>query len=428
MTKEDVQMSSELDLFRDLPVQMNVEEYRLLSLNPQNTIMKNAPITFHYAGNADDYLDMTYVVLELKVRILDHEEKALRDDFSCTLVNNALNSLFQQVEVSLNNVIVSMPQPGYPYRTYMETLLNYSEDAMNTKLEAALWKKDTAGIMDSFTANAGFLWRNSHTKGSKVVQLMGYLSNALFRQENVLLNNVNLTIKLTPSSPQFHLFTENQDFRGHTEIQSATLHLKAVRPSPTIKLAHQTVLQKSNAKYHLKDVSFHALSIPKGSSNMTFTDVFVGQIPRRVVVAMVADKAYNGNYNTNPYHLQHFNINSFQMYVNGQPFPSQPLQPDFENGHYMQCFQTLQDGLGIHFKDEGHSIPRAHYQHGYFVMAFDLTADMSANETYVSGQHHGSVSISIGFAKQLAEPVILLVLAELHRTVEIDANRSVLVS
>ena len=371
-----VHMSSELDLFKDLPVQMNVEESRFITLNPQNTLMKNAPITFHYSGNADDYLDLTYVVLEVAVRIVDTDGNPMKDEVNVTLVNNPLNALFQQVEVSLNNVIVSIPQPGYPYRTYLETLLNYSEDAMNTRLEAGLWKKDTAGLMDMWEGNAGMIYRHAHTIGGQIVQLVGCLSNALFRQENLLLNNVSVTVKLTPSSSQFHLFSLVKDLKAHAQIVSAKLHLKTVRPSPTIKLAHQAVLSKSHAKYHLKDVSFHTLTIPRGSSGMTFNDVFIGQVPRRVVVAMVSDKAYSGHYGSNPFNLNHFNMNSFQMFVSGQPIPSQPLQPNFTNGQFVQCFQTLQDGLGIHFKDEGHSISRDEYGRGYTVMAFDLTAPM----------------------------------------------------
>ena len=59
-----------------------------------------------------------------------------------------LQSLFQQVDVSLKDVQVSQSSGTYAYRAYIESILSYELEAKNSQLTAALFYKDTAGNMD----------------------------------------------------------------------------------------------------------------------------------------------------------------------------------------------------------------------------------------------------------------------------------------
>ena len=63
-------------------------------------------------------------------------------------VNLFLHSLFQQVDVSLNDVQVSQSAGPYAYRAYIESLLSYGPQAKTSQHTAALYYKDTAGDMD----------------------------------------------------------------------------------------------------------------------------------------------------------------------------------------------------------------------------------------------------------------------------------------
>ena len=67
-------------------------------------------------------------------------------------VNNFLHSLFKQVDVYLNGKQVTPAMGTYPYRSYIETLLNYDVSAKKSQLSSALYFKDTAGQMDEIGA------------------------------------------------------------------------------------------------------------------------------------------------------------------------------------------------------------------------------------------------------------------------------------
>ena len=84
-------------------------------------------------------------------------------------VNNWLHSLFKQVDVYLNDTLVTPSTNTCPYRAYIETALSYGSDAKETQLTSQLWYKDTAGRTDSValadddTTNAGFKSRRNYT-------------------------------------------------------------------------------------------------------------------------------------------------------------------------------------------------------------------------------------------------------------------------
>ena len=64
-------------------------------------------------------------------------------------MNLFLHSLFSQVDVSLNERLISPSTNTYPYRAMLETLLNYGEDAKSSQLTMAMFYKDTPGKMDA---------------------------------------------------------------------------------------------------------------------------------------------------------------------------------------------------------------------------------------------------------------------------------------
>ena len=61
--------------------------------------------------------------------------------------NNFLNSLFSQCSISLNGVNITLASELYPYRSYLETLLNYGSDASNSHLTNAYWYLDEGDVL-----------------------------------------------------------------------------------------------------------------------------------------------------------------------------------------------------------------------------------------------------------------------------------------
>ena len=101
-----------------------------------------------------------------------------------------MHALFPQVDVFLNNKLVTPSSTAYPYRGYIETILNFSKDTKSLQLTSALFYKDKAGKMDSVNpvanadaVNTGLNKRCNLSKESKMVSMEGKIHFDLFAQE-----------------------------------------------------------------------------------------------------------------------------------------------------------------------------------------------------------------------------------------------------
>ena len=95
-------------------------------------------------GTADAYIDLANTYLLIRAA-----------DTPVVPVNNWLHSLFSQVDVYINDTLVTPSSNTYPFRAYVDTFLSYGDEAKNTQLTSQLWYKDTAGHMDATTVDGG---------------------------------------------------------------------------------------------------------------------------------------------------------------------------------------------------------------------------------------------------------------------------------
>jgi len=56
--------------------------------------------------------------------------------------------MFSQVDVTLNRTLISSSTNTYTYKSMLQTLLSYGEDAKKSQLTSELFYKDEAGRMD----------------------------------------------------------------------------------------------------------------------------------------------------------------------------------------------------------------------------------------------------------------------------------------
>ncbi|KAF8795486.1 hypothetical protein HNY73_003330 [Argiope bruennichi] len=97
-----------------------------------------------------------------------------------------------QVDVSLNDRLVSNSNYTYPYRSYIETLLNYVYDRKTSQLTSDMFYNDNDDGLEK-------------RKQSATVDMIGGLHSGPFHQERLLLNLVDVKIKWIRSKPEFSL-------------------------------------------------------------------------------------------------------------------------------------------------------------------------------------------------------------------------------
>ena len=422
-------IKSELDLFSLPPTQTTIESSHWIHYKPISSITRNSPIEFHVPGNNDEYLDLAHTMLRIKASIVtgvEIPENQIANAALVAPVNNFLHSIFSQVDVSLNQKLISSTGNNYAYRAYIETLLNYGDLAKKTHLGTVLWEQDTSGQMDTTAmANNGLFSRRS-IMTNNTVDMVGHLHVDIFNQEKLLINGVEISVRLVQSKEGFAIIDPSNLF--DVEINEATLMIRRVRISPSVLISHANMLSKTTAKYNITKVEVKTFALHQSIRGESLDNVIMGQLPKRLIIGFVPHNAYNGAKNLNPFNFKHYYLNYLSLYVDGVQIPSKPLQPDYTTGSYIDCYHTLFTGTGIHFLNQGNAISRKDYPNGYCLYAFDLTPDLSANDdTHFNLVRHGAVRLEVRFGEALTETVNCMIYAEYDTVLEIDQSRQVMI-
>ena len=106
---------SELDLFTVAPTQVTVERSTFVDYYPVSTLARDfAPIEFFIPGNGEDYLDPSRMQLYVQVKIQTADGDNIADDAAVGPQNLFLQSLFSQVNISLNDKLITPSSTTYP--------------------------------------------------------------------------------------------------------------------------------------------------------------------------------------------------------------------------------------------------------------------------------------------------------------------------
>ena len=191
----------------------------------------------------------------------------LPNDAEVAPVNLTLHSLFSQVDVSLNDRLVTSSKATHPYRAYLETLLSYGQEAKVTQLCCEQWYKDTSGHMDATegTDNIGFTKRKLKARNSCIIDMSGKLHIDVMFGENYLLNGVNTVIQLVRSSDAFVLMADGANPNYKMIVTDAILTVRKVTLSDTMKEVHIRGLAMHNAKYPIHCLDTFVYSVPQGN-------------------------------------------------------------------------------------------------------------------------------------------------------------------
>jgi hypothetical protein len=419
---------SELDLMHTPETQAMILSGKWVDYHPISVLDGDSPIDFRIISSTDEYTDLSQTFLHLQVQIIDNTTNMVIDNNSKVApANLLLHSMFNQVDVSLNDILVTSSVNTYAYRAMIETLLNYGEDAKRTHLQGSLYYKDTPGQMELLEtdhtnlSNIGWIKRRLSSVG-RTIDLYGRIHADIFYQNRYLLNNVEMKLRLSRNKSSFTLIGETDNYK--VVVKAATLYVRRVKINPDVVLAHAAVLEHTSAKYPIRRIETKVVTFTAGIRNVTFDNISTGALPSRVVLAMVESSAYNGDIKKNPFNFQHFNVSKVAFLVEGEEQPYKALELDFSGHCYIRGYYSLFTGLDKAITDNGNFIEREEYPLGYTMFAFDLTGDLCSGEHF-NLVRNGNLRLSLTFKSDLKVAINCIVYMEYQNMIEINKNRQV---
>ena len=421
-------MLPEFNLFQSKPIQHQVEKTYYQEFTPISIIGDKQPITIvaHGAPHQCWALHKSYLTVSCKITTADGGNVA--DAVNVTVCNNVLDSLFQQIDVELGDKQIAENNILYPYRSYIENTLCYSEEAQKTWMRGCCYIKDTAGQFAVYSrandsTNVGAKERGVMFNASTEVQLSGRPHCDLFNQDRVILPNSKLTLKLIPSRDNFVLMTpapgqNAAQVNYKIKICECRLNICVMQISDSLNLALEKMLLTTNANYPITRVTMKHLSIPIGSTNVLQDNLFLGKIPKRVVLGIVTDASMGGGYQQNPFNFAPNGLNYLVLNVNGDMVPNKPLTPDYANHKYLSVYNMLFEGMRNQYSNTPVNITYSEFENGYAFYVFDLTAH--GHSGCMSSLQNGTVRIEAKFAAATTAVLNIICFAEYDDHFEVD--------
>jgi len=281
-------------------------------------------------------------------------------------------------------------------------------------------KKDVSDPRIGADSNAGLVKRFEYSKNSKLVTAYTRLHADVFRMDKILLNNIDIQVKLTRSKDSFALMSPDLIPGYKIKIESAQLCIRTAEIDSSILVAHAEALESKTAKYHFTRSEMHAINIPRGHRTITKDALFLGEMPRAIVACFIGDEAISGNYKKSPYNFLDYSLSFMGVTVNNIHVQNSPMILDVE-GDGVEAYHSALLSRGMMYQNTGFGIKRTDFKHGNFICIFNISPELGDNNLPLTKR--GSLKIELRFDKVLPYNVNLIILAVYDEILEINKDR-----
>jgi hypothetical protein len=202
-------------------------------------------------------------------------------------VNNIFHSAFESAEVYLGLQATTKVDKHNAYVGYINTLNGYGPQPLGTYHQLQGWAKDTAGSMDSLDSVFAERAKLFTVDGKECSgEFMGRICSPIFLQDKILPPQVPMRVILKRSEDAFALMHEDGEFS--LTITDAVFIVRKVAVTPSVRESYMRIAEQGNPLlYYLKTPSVNYYSIQQNSTQFMRDDLFMGKLPRRVIIGMV---------------------------------------------------------------------------------------------------------------------------------------------
>ena len=256
---------------------------------------------------------------------------------------------------------------------------------------------------EELKGNYGYTTRLKYIGNSQTVEMYGRLHADLFNSDKMLINGVDMNIKLTRTPKAFYLLARTDDTVARVNILDATLFITQVELKTPLLLAHAKFLaMKRKPHYPVTQTQIKTFTASSETQQICINNTFLGPVPDRILIVLVKNAAFVCSASTNHFHFHHYMIN-LVVYVNGVQHPSEPLTIDCSSTfEATRAYEALFLSTGIHHDYRALMITLEIYTKGVYILGFDLAPDREADEEHIRLSRQGNVRIEALFKKTTA--------------------------
>ncbi|KAL4231800.1 hypothetical protein ACF0H5_009376 [Mactra antiquata] len=262
---------NELALFDQPEIEIATQKKEWITVRPINQLTEGAAIEFNVPGTSRTYIDLKNLLLKVKLQVIKADGSNLEPTAKVGLTNNALHSIFSQVDVNIQQQPTSEVGANYAYKAYLDTLLQCQSQH---DLDCQLFIKDESGIdmddTDPACRNNGLVMRSIYTSQSKQLDLIGRLHVDVCQQDRLIVNGVPINIKLWQNSDRFRILSKDDAESYKVRITEAALNVASVKVNPDVIVGQNDVIKTSSTLYPYNRSVIMTYAVPRGQLPTTY--------------------------------------------------------------------------------------------------------------------------------------------------------------
>ena len=415
------------------------------------------PVTFSIPGS-DDYYDLNSLRFKVKVRLTDPADGYLlglkpelnansdaNNSRNVYCVNNFGHTIFRDITLSMNGVLMTEQTNTYHYQAYLETLLNYTRDEGAIKLAPQGWVNALNVIeeMGATGANSDMPTTAAWVRNGDLRKLTSRLLSKnwhtlLIRPHlpfgKLLVPNVQLDLELhlnpntvylmgTPNKgtlndkkfPAIH----NEDIKVTSLMRKVTLN-----GAVYVRLQKERQLGKQIARYPVVRSEIRTFSFDGRTTQWEHDNVFVGRFPDRVIVGLLHSNIFNGDLQRYPFAFEKFGVTQVRQSLNGEEYPYRTLQLTGDQAYEdLLGYDRFLQAMGVYDENKIPMMLPTDWGQGKNCTLFmfnNVPSGKADDPQYRNPRQSGNVRLVIDFAAAVNHNVTVLVWSEYENMYEIN--------
>ena len=341
-------------------------------------------------------------------------------DSTVAPINNILESLFTQYDVSINQKIVSDSSGMYPYTAYLIKLLNYSSDAKDSYLTLSGYHRETtANVNDHTDDNMGWKMRRDRILNSKEDLVAGVLYSDIAYAQSQLPSHTDITLVLHKNKPEHLIQGGRLTINYRLSITNVELEVRKYELSPRLNLSIEKQLATMGT-IPFKHLSTTNHFIPVGSSSFQINRLVLGQLPLRLVFGIVTNKTFAGDVRTSPFDFRRHGLIEYQLSIDGKVYPQRAVNCV----DYVEPYLNLFRSTGQFCTNQTSGITFEQFKGSYCLHVINLRGDQDSRTDIYPARSQGTTSLRLTFERATTEGLTVICLAEFENVYSVDKLRN----
>jgi hypothetical protein len=424
-----------LDIFERPSMCASIIQQNNVKIKPLNALTNHlSPIQFEIPSIPDCYIDPSNCFLKVSVQVLNADLTAITPPAAATATVaavpaaiispscNFMHSLFSEVEVYANNVLISNNSNLYAYKSFFMNLFGFGESSKSTELITEGWLEDKPGERALDTGES-LLERAKWIKFSKTFYMYGRIKSELFQIRKFIPSGIDITIRLVQNKPSCVLYANAG--QPVCKILDATFNCCYAKLDNEVLAAQEETVSKSNFLLPHIRTQMKVFNIPSGYFNKEVV-LHSGKLGGRVTIGFVENSTLAGDYSKDMFNFKNFGIDELYLTVNSVKIPTSGLKFDFTSGDFNEGYLATYQALKTYARNKSNGLTKEAYKNGSFITQFDITKDLSFAEGPFGANEVGTVSLYVSFNAALSAPVSVIVMFEHESVLGITKHREII--